>query len=80
MSTAEPELECNRQHGRPPGNAGVAADDSSDGRRLVVTGGRKWKDERYVFRVCDTYHDRWPVGVVIHGNAPGLDTLEAYLA
>lgn len=41
----------------------------------AVTGGRDYRDAACVDREMARYHEQLEFGVVIHGNAGGLDTL-----
>lgn len=43
--------------------------------RVVVTGGRKYLLESTVWRVLDAVNRRLGIATLIHGAAPGLDTL-----
>lgn len=42
--------------------------------RLVVTGGRDYRDTAGAFAALDDLHARRPITVLIEGEAPGLDT------
>lgn len=48
---------------------------SSKGFRLLVCGGRDFEDEAAAFRALDAADMLRPVELVIHGGAPGADTL-----
>lgn len=41
---------------------------------VIVTGGRDYADERWVWRKLDTFHRRWPIALLRHGAASGTDT------
>lgn len=43
--------------------------------RLLVCGGRHYDDRATVYFTLDAIHKATPVSVVIHGSAPGADTL-----
>jgi predicted Rossmann-fold nucleotide-binding protein len=45
------------------------------GLRIIVCGGRDYGDKEAVCRALDTAHARKPIGVIVHGNATGADTL-----
>ena len=46
------------------------------GARVLVCGGRSFKDRRGLKRVLDAFHaNTSPVGVLIAGGAPGADSL-----
>ena len=45
------------------------------GRRVLVCGGRNYEDMNHVFLVLDFQHDKEPIDVIIHGHAPGADSL-----
>jgi len=47
------------------------------GERLLVTGGRNFRDCDFTFRVLDQLHAETPVAVLIHGDAEGADRLAA---
>jgi len=47
------------------------------GERLLVTGGRDFRDRDFTFCVLDQLHDETPVAVLIHGDATGADRLAA---
>lgn len=42
----------------------------------LVTGSRKWTDRVIIERAFN----RWPPQLIIHGDAPGLDTLADFVA
>lgn len=44
-------------------------------RRLLVYGGRDFRDRQLVYAVLDEEHARAPIAVVIHGAAKGTDSL-----
>ena len=43
--------------------------------RLLVAGGRDWTDEGFVYRVLDRVDHRRMISALIHGGAPGVDTI-----
>ncbi len=43
--------------------------------RVAVTGGRDYADEAWVETVLDAARQRLGLTVLVHGGAPGLDTL-----
>lgn len=43
--------------------------------RLLVCGGRDFADRGAAFRALDRLQERRPIGLVIHGGAPGADAL-----
>ncbi|MDU9398049.1 DUF2493 domain-containing protein [Pseudomonas sp. zfem003] len=43
--------------------------------KLLVCGGRDYADRRYLYAVLDAVHEKCGIRIVIHGNAPGADTL-----
>lgn len=43
--------------------------------RLIVAGGRDYQDEATVFAVLDRIHRERIIAEIIHGDAPGADTL-----
>lgn len=45
------------------------------GRRVLVCGGRDYADRDRVFAVLDAEHARETIACIIHGHAPGADTL-----
>jgi hypothetical protein len=48
--------------------------------RVLVYGGRKFKDTALLFKVLDEYHALYSFSVVIEGEAPGADRLAALWA
>jgi predicted Rossmann-fold nucleotide-binding protein len=46
-------------------------------KRVLVCGGRDYHDEHRVYMTLDTLLNIFGVSVVIHGGAPGADTLAA---
>ena len=48
--------------------------------KLVVCGGRTFKDALYVVGVLDGIHRLQPITVLIHGAAPGADTHASHWA
>lgn len=43
---------------------------------MLVTGGRDYDDRKFVFTTLDLLHTEWkPFTLLIHGDAPGADTL-----
>jgi hypothetical protein len=44
-------------------------------RRVLVCGGRDFKDRERAYLIMDIIHASLPVSVVIHGGARGADTL-----
>lgn len=47
----------------------------AEGRRVIVCGGRDYADRDYLFTVLDDLHAGDPIGVIMHGDARGADTL-----
>ena len=45
--------------------------------RLLVTGGRTFRDFRTLAETLDALHAKTPVSLLIHGAAPGTDSLAA---
>ncbi|MEG3175817.1 DUF2493 domain-containing protein [Sphingomonas sp. RB3P16] len=45
--------------------------------RVVVTGGRDYRDQKRVAEALNTIHAERPIEVLIHGAATGADTLAA---
>jgi len=43
--------------------------------KVLVCGGRYYDDATTLFRVMDRIHAETPITMVIHGDAPGADTL-----
>lgn len=43
--------------------------------KVLVTGGREYDDEEYVFHVLDRVHARRPITTLIEGGARGADRL-----
>ena len=43
--------------------------------KILVTGGRDFTDESYLFSVLDQIHAKYPIELVIHGAAKGADSL-----
>lgn len=50
------------------------------GKRVLVCGGRDFNDKEAVFRALDKLHSTGRVVLVIHGAAPGADSLAAQWA
>lgn len=48
--------------------------------RVLVCGGRDFFDAARVCAVLNYYHSQRPFSVVIHGNAPGADSLAKFWA
>lgn len=48
--------------------------------RLLVAGGRDYRDHGYVAAVLDALHAAQPITVLIHGNARGADSLAHHWA
>lgn len=42
---------------------------------IVVTGGREYNDQSEMERVLNEFHKHWPIDIIIHGNARGLDKM-----
>lgn len=42
---------------------------------VLVCGGRDYWDREYVYMKLDEFHARTPITRIIHGNAPGADSL-----
>lgn len=47
----------------------------TEARRIIVCGGRHYSDAEKVYHALCTLHRRKPITVLVHGNAPGADTL-----
>ena len=45
------------------------------GKRVVVTGGRDYRDADWVWEQLDAIHAADPIEVIIHGNYRGLDRI-----
>lgn len=45
--------------------------------RVLVCGGRDFRDRDAVFRALDEIHARTPIDTIIHGGASGADSLAA---
>jgi hypothetical protein len=45
--------------------------------RVLVTGGRAYDNRNRLTRALDSLHAKHPITTLIHGNAPGADTLAA---
>lgn len=43
--------------------------------RVLVCGGREYKDRNFLFAVLDSFHMARPITAIIHGNARGADSL-----
>lgn len=43
--------------------------------KILVCGGREFKDRDFVFNTLGNVHATCPVTCVVHGNAPGADSL-----
>lgn len=43
--------------------------------KILVCGGRDYRDRDFVFATLNTVHATEPVTCVVHGNAPGADSL-----
>lgn len=43
-------------------------------RRILVTGGRKYSNREFVYRILNNFLAKQPF-ILIHGDADGLDTL-----
>lgn len=71
MSASRSELEFNAQHGGPAVEHPVVV--SQRGRRLLVTGGRKFRYEPYVQAVLAEYRRRYGIDFLIVGDAQGVD-------
>ena len=54
-------------------SGGIA--DESDGLRVLVCGGRDYRNQTAVRDTLDAIHAERPIGLVITGAAPGADTL-----
>lgn len=46
-------------------------------RRIIVCGGRDYKDAGRIYSALSTLHWRTPITVLVHGGAPGADKLAA---
>lgn len=55
----------------------LRGDQPAAGERLLVTGGRDFRDRRFTFNVLDQLHAETPVAVLIHGCAAGADSIAA---
>ena len=44
-------------------------------RRVLVCGGRDYNDSIHVCDVLGRLHAQWDISVIIHGDAPGADSL-----
>jgi hypothetical protein len=62
-------------HSGPP----VFAPESAT-RRVLVCGGRDYRDTQHVCAVLDALHALTPIHFIIHGNARGADSEAAYWA
>ncbi|MGY2987729.1 SLOG family protein [Bradyrhizobium sp. USDA 4508] len=45
--------------------------------RVLVCGGRKYRDRNAVFRTLDMRHAATPISVILHGGATGADAMAA---
>lgn len=43
--------------------------------KVLVCGGRKFDNERLIYRELDEYHERTSISHLIQGGAPGVDTI-----
>lgn len=43
--------------------------------KVLVTGGRDFKNRKLLFKTLDKLHGKFPFTVLIHGDARGADTL-----
>lgn len=48
--------------------------------RVLVCGGRDFKDTHYLYKTLDAYHKANQIGVVIEGDARGADRMAGYWA
>ena len=42
---------------------------------VLVTGGRRYSNRLYVFKILDKIHDRVGITLLVHGGASGADSL-----
>lgn len=49
--------------------------DASLGARVLVTGGRDYRDKERAFTELERLHAQYQFAVIIHGGAPGADKL-----
>lgn len=43
--------------------------------RIIVCGGRRFEDRHFVFMALDALHKKYPITLVIHGEAQGADNM-----
>lgn len=48
--------------------------------RVLVRGGRDWRDTEFLYRYLDALHKNTPINVLIEGNARGVDRIAGYWA
>lgn len=44
---------------------------------MLVTGGRDYANEAFVFETLDAFNTSWPITLIVHGAAKGADSLAA---
>ena len=52
-----------------------AGDVGDEPVRVLVCGGRDYSDDNFLTNTLDAIHGDTPITMLIHGNAPGADTL-----
>ena len=43
--------------------------------RILVTGGREYKNRKFLFGILNLLHKKYSISVVVHGGARGADSL-----
>lgn len=46
-----------------------------EGLKILVCGGRDYSDDEAVFEILDKLHEKRGIGLIVHGAAPGADSL-----
>ena len=48
--------------------------------KVIVCGGRNWTDTKATYAFLDRINKRWPIDVIIEGDARGADRMAGYWA